>query len=62
MVSQNLNIKQFFSSKEAVVLYVNGLLKESNQGGILQSITITLPEKSEDYYVTDATMFFSEGY
>jgi hypothetical protein len=47
----------FFQSKEDVVQSVTDLLTKLDPNEILQSITITVPEKSEGYYVTDVITF-----
>jgi hypothetical protein len=62
MASVKNNIKTFLQSKEDVVQYVNVLLRRFGQSGILQSITITPPEKSEDFFVIDATMSYLDEY
>jgi hypothetical protein len=61
LVLQRMDTTRFFNSKEELVLYVNDILTRSDQGGTLQSITITRLEKSVDCYATAATMSFLEG-
>jgi hypothetical protein len=58
---QKMDTTRFFKSKEELVLYVNDILTRSDQGGTLQSITITRLERSVDCYVTAATMSFLAG-
>ena len=54
---QRMDTTQFFNSKEELARYVNAILTRSGPEEILQSITITVPEKSEGYYVTDVITF-----
>jgi hypothetical protein len=58
---QRMDTTRFFNSKEELVLYVNDILTRSDQGGILQSITVTRLEKFVDCYATAATMSFLDG-
>ena len=62
MASVKSNTKTFLPYKEDVVQYVNVLLRRFDQSGILQSITITPPEKLEDYFVIDVTMSYLDEY
>jgi len=62
MASVENNIKTFLQSKEDVVRYVEDLLIRFDLSEILQSITITPPEKSEDFFVIDATMSYLDEY
>jgi hypothetical protein len=61
LVLQRMDTTRFFNSKEELVLYVNDILTRSDQGGTLQSITITRLERLGAHYVTAATMCFLEG-
>ena len=62
MASVKNNIKTFLPYKEDVVQYVNGLLIRFDQSGILQSITVTPPEKLGDYFVIDVTMSYLDEF
>jgi hypothetical protein len=62
MASVKNNIKTFLPYKEDVVQYVEDLLIRLDQSEILQSITITPPEKLEDYFVIDATMSYLDEF
>jgi hypothetical protein len=62
MASVKNNIKTFLPYKEDVVQYVEDLLIRLDQSEILQSITITPPGKSEDFFVIDATMSYLDEY
>jgi hypothetical protein len=62
MDSQEISTKILCPYKEDVVQYVDDLLIRFDLSEILQSITITPPEKSEDFFVIDATMSYLDEY